>query len=283
MRPAVCAVACAFGCLSLGVGCALFAPSDGPAKVETSRPVLPPLRPAADAVQLQVLFVDRPADDPLVTHQLWQEVDQVGAAAPALRTVLHDNGLRVAQSGASLPPALQTLLGMKGETVPTGLTDSSTNMGRQISLRSGQDSEILVNETLPACQVRYRFSSGEDTVDFPPARCVLRVRPTRLQDGWVKLEFTPEVHYGDSLMRHTPTEEGWALRGGQKIEVRHALKFQLTLNSGEMAVVGLAAGEPDTLGQRFFQSEQDGRAQQRLLVVRLADAGRTESTSRTDP
>jgi hypothetical protein len=256
------------------VGCALFAPLESGESLTTSRPLLPPLRTAANAIQLQIIFVDRPADDPVLNQLVWQEVDQVGATPPALRTVLQDNGLRVAQSGASVPPTLQALLGLASEAAPA---DAAAMSGRQLTLISGQASELVVRESLDTCTVRYVINSQEEAAEFQQARGLFRVCPVRLQDGWVRLEVTPEIHYGESRMRHTPTEEGWALKAGQNADARHALKFQVTLNSGEMLLVGAADAAPDTLGRRFFFHEQDGRMQQRLLVVRLADAGREVS------
>jgi hypothetical protein len=202
---------------------------------------------------------------------------------PALRSLLNENGLRVAQCGATVPPTLQTLLGLSGGHAAFPAMDASAFNGRQFSLLSGQDSEFLLSEPLETCTVRFRLHGTEDTVDFQQASCALKVRAVRLQDGWVTLEFAPEVHHGDSRMRHTATEEGWKLRGGQKIDARHALKFSVTLNSGEMAIVGAAAAGPDTLGAQFLRREQDGQVQQRLFVIRVADAGRSESAVAGQP
>jgi len=283
VRPAVGLFACAFSCVTLTVGCALFLPPDVSTTVDAQRPLLPPLRPTPDAIQLQVLFVDRPVDDPVVTQLLWQEVDQVGAVPPAMRSVLKDNGLRVAQSGSNVPPTLQTLLGLASDISQVPPMDAATMSGRQLSLLSGQDSEIAVNDAQESCIVRFQLNGEQETLEFPQARCLLRVRPVRVQDGWVKLEFTPEIHHGDSRLRHTPGDEGWMFRGGQKVDVRHALKFQLTLNTGEMAIVGTAEGDDDTLGRRFFRHERDGQTQQRLLVVRISDAGRSNAAAPSHP
>jgi hypothetical protein len=222
-------------------------------------------------VQLQVLFVDRPAGDPLLRQLVWQEVDQVGAAPPAQRALLLSNGLRVAQCGASVPPALQTLLGISTEI---GDTDAAAMRGRQLNLLSGQDSEVLINEEPRSCTLRFELPEQVEVLEFEQARGLLRVRPVRLRDGWVRLEFTPEIHHGDSRMRHKPTDNGWELRAGQKTDERHALKFQVTLNTGEMVLVGAAGNQPESFGRQFFCHEYQGRAQERLLVIRLADAGR---------
>jgi len=262
-------------------GCALFSPFEAQ-HVETNRPVLPPLRASTEAIQLQVYLVERPADDPLIHRLLWHEVDEVGATPPALRAVLQDNGLRVAQCGGNVPPSLQPLMSMNsaGSQNPG---DSTVPSGRQLCLLSGQESEILVSEAQEELTVRFHLGGSDERIDVQQARGVLRVRPVRQRDGWVKLEFTPEIHYGEARMRHMPSDDGWRLKSGQKSDVRQALKFELTLNTGEMAIVSAADAAEDTLGQRFFRREQDGRVQQRLVIIRLTEAGRNPAPSPLDP
>jgi len=277
-RVAVCALAGAIG-VTLTVGCALFGPLDAESKVSTQRSVLPPLRPSADAVQLHVAFVDRPADDALASQRIWQELDEVGAVPPAQRAILHDNGLRVAQCGASVPPTVQTLLGLAEEINPG---DAATR-NRQLNVLSGQESELLICDQPKSCGVRFLLNGQDELMEFEQARAVLRVRPVRLQDGWVRLEFTPEIHHGDPHMRHAATGDGWALRGGQKTDIRQPLKFQVTLNTGEMVIIGAAAGSPESLGQQFFHHEAHDRMQQRLIVIRLADSGHSQRGNGNEP
>jgi hypothetical protein len=255
-------------------GCTFFSPPDLSLAVNTSRPVLPPIKAPTDAVQLQIVFVERPHDDVLINQLVWQQIDQVGALGPESRTMLHDHGFRVGQCGAQPPTVVQTLLGLSTELVDESVAGEHLMRGRRLGLRSGQDTEILTMDMPRDCEVRYVTIGKEETVAYEQARPILRLKPVRVQDGWVRLDFTPEIHHGASLMRHTPTEEGWALKGGQKTDARQALKFSVTLNTGELALISGDSNRPGTPGAAFFCQEQpDGRRTQRLLVVRLADAG----------
>lgn len=263
-------------------GCALFGPSEESLKNSTARGGLPPLRPASDAVQLQIVFIERPSDDALASKLVWQELDQIGALPPATRTRLIDHGFRVGQTGASPPPTMQTLLGLKEEIGIDDFSDDRLIRGRRMGLRNGQETELAISDTVPACRMTYLTDGSEETAEYQQARCVLRLKPVRQQDGWVKLEFTPEVHHGAAQMRPTPSDEGWALRGGQKIDVRHSLKFSVTLSTGEFVVIGCDGKNADLPGSRFFRRETDNAGeQQRLLVVRVADAGMTTASDAT--
>jgi hypothetical protein len=255
-------------------GCSMFSAADLSLAVNTARPVLPPLKAPSDAVQLQIVFVERPCDDKLLNQIVWQQVDQVGALGPESRAILDDHGFRVGQCGAQPPPAVQTLLGLTAELVDEQLAGEHLMRGRRLGLRSGQDTEIQTGDYLRDCRVRYVDAGREEIVEYSQARCVLRLRPVRVQDGWVRVEITPEIHHGAAVMRHTPTEEGWALKGGQKTDARQALKFSVMLSTGELALISADPDREGTLGREFFCQEQpDGRRTQRLLAVRLADAG----------
>jgi hypothetical protein len=255
-------------------GCTLFTPPDLMPAVGSSRPVLPPIKAPTDAVQLQIVFVERPVDDSLMGQLVWQQVDQVGALSPESRSMLHEHGFRVGQCGAQPPSVVQTLLGLSTEVVDDSAAGEHLMRGRRLGLRSGQDTEILTMDAPHNCAIRYLTAGQEDVIEYDQARTILRVKPVRVQDGWVRLDFTPEVHHGAALMRHTPTDEGWALKGGQKTDIRQALKFSVTLNTGELALVSGDPARAGTPGAEFFCQEQpDGRRTQRLLVIRLADAG----------
>jgi hypothetical protein len=234
--------------------------------------VLKPLRPAADAILLQVVFVERPADDSLVRHLVWQDLDQVGAVPPATRSLLIDHGFRVGLAGAQPPPALQTLLGLTAEVGDPLLDDRLMNV-RRLGLRPGQDTELLTHREPFQGTLTYRLEGRSEDVSYRDARCLLRVKPHRLDNGWVRVDFTPEIHHGDARLRHTPTEAGWTLHAGQQADIRQSLKFSVTLNTGELAVIGCEADASGTPASAFFGSTEAGRAVQRLLVVRLQDPG----------
>lgn len=269
--------AAVFAAALLLAGCALFDAGEtaGLPTASTARQGLPALRVASDAIQLQIVFIERPVDDVLASRLVWQEIDQVGALPPATRMLLLDHGFRVGQAGASPPPALQTLLGLTVEIHDHDATDERLMRGRRLGLRNGQDTEIRMSEILPDCRMQFLKSSQSELMEYTQAQCVLRLKPVRQQDGWVRLEFTPEIHHGEARMRAQPNEEGWALMGGQKVDVRHALKFSVMLSTGEFAIIGSLSDHDDTPGRAFFtrDTEKNGRSQ-RVLVVRLADAGR---------
>ncbi|MFO0917937.1 MAG: hypothetical protein U0872_06430 [Planctomycetaceae bacterium] len=261
-------VAGVFVCLS---GCQFFPQAeDLSSGLQSRRTTLPPLRADQEAIQLDVLMIDRRADDPLIGDRLWHELDQVGAVSAETRNVLNSNGLRVGHAASSPPPMLESLLAANPRT-----SEPSRVSGRTYSIRSGTDLEVQASELWPECDVSIFDKERVRNMQFDQVRGVFHVKPIRLQDGWVRVEFIPEIHHGDLRLRHVATESGFANKTTQEVEKCFPQRFTVTLNVGESAVITADADSEGTLGDRFFRRKEEGEPLQRLLIVRLVDMGRT--------
>ena len=255
------------------MGCSLFPTEDAVSQAESRRPSLPPIRAGQNAIQLEVLFVERPADDPLLGPLLWREIDQIGAIPAETRELLQQNGFRVGHVGSSLPPTVQTLLGIVGREDVGDNADAKPLIGSRKSLPPGMDTEVQTGEERESCRVRIVQGEQAQSHEYQFARGLLRMKSARLQDGWVRIDFQPEIHHGENRVRHTPTDEGWAYRSRQNVDARHAHQFSLTMNVGELAIITAAPDQPESMGDLFFCRDDHGIKKQRVLIVRVADAG----------
>jgi hypothetical protein len=264
-------------------GCALFSEPPPREPGATGNTFLPPLQPPDGAVDLQVVFVERPAGDELASQLAWQRLDQLGAVEADQRTILERNGFRVALAGSQPPQSLQTLLGMTTDVSEMGRSDRGV-AGRRLSVRSGQLTEIQTTTQPFDCTAIFHpkaptaSARSAEPVRFEQVRGVLRTRVTRLRDGWVLLEFTPEIHHGQGLMRPQATEAGWSMTGSQLVDQRAELKFQVKLNSGEFVVVGRDPALTESAADVFFGYGSRGEKIERLLVIRVAHSGQSESS-----
>lgn len=256
------------------VGCTLFSGST-PTSMELKRPSLPPIQTPQDAVQLEVYFVDRLADDPLLGNRLWREVDQIAAIPAETREVLHQNGFQIGHSGSSPPQVVQTLLGLVTDTSSNENASGKPMVGVKKRLPPGIETEVQASTTIDQCRVRIFDGDKASECEYDMARCVFRLKSARLRDGWIKIDFQPEIHHGELRVRHTPTADGWAYQNRQKVDVRQAQQFSLTMNVGEIAIITAASDCPETMGDLFFRRDDEGARKQRLLIVRVADGGKT--------
>ena len=146
-------------------------------------------------------------------------------------------------------------------------------VGNRKILPPGIDTEVQTSEERESCQLKIVQGDQVKLHEYQSARSLFRMKSARLQDGWVRIDFQPEIHYGENRVRHTPTEEGWAYRSRQNVDARHAHQFSLTMNVGEMAIITAAPDQPETMGDLFFCRDEHGIKRQRVLIVRVADAG----------
>ncbi|HID23370.1 MAG TPA: hypothetical protein EYP14_13365 [Planctomycetaceae bacterium] len=251
-------------------GCALLTGtgSSGPSSGEKDSQSLPlpPIKKPRTAIQLEIVFIDRPADDPLLGPRLWEDVDQVSALPVEVRTRLRKAGIRVGQVGSTLPAALESLLKMSDQTQDGrgGFTV------RRVALPSGSETEIETSPMTPVRRIEIPEPGEVRVREFRDARCVLRVRLEHVQEGWARLEIIPEVHHGSVRPRPTATASGWLYRTTQSIEHLFGLRFSMNLNLNETVVITADSDAPLSAGYQFFRGASEGAYGQRLVMIRLA-------------
>lgn len=267
---------------------------ESPPSGESNANVLGKIPTSKTAVALEIVFVERPINDPLLGSQLWDEVDQIGSLPPNERKALEEAGFRVGRVGANPPLALQTLMGLSTDL---GAKEERRLVGRRVVLPSGAETEINTGVVHPQSLIRIPLADGAETKSLENVRGVFRMKASQLQDGWARIEFLPEIHHGQIKNRPVAVAGEWQVPAAQAIEKLYRQKFTLDLNLGEMVII---SGEPepkDSVGSHFFHSPEftDTMAEaashpdaapaptvtpngiQRLLIVRLANLSTAES------
>lgn len=263
------------GAVSL-TGCQVFDGTALPA-LYAVRKELPQPKPLPDAVRLDVVFVERPDGDALVGSEMWQHVDQVAAFDTTSRNQLAGNGMRVGVVGSRPPAAVQTLLGLSADFVHDKEAEKKKQLvGHSVVLRSGNSTEIVTSAPYPLCELHMSGTTGQPTHSLSHARCGFKVSAHRLEDGWVTLDFVPQIRHGQERMRHVAGSEGWQFSMAQDLHAFNTHKFSTTLSVGEMVIMtaGIASRQY-SLGEWFFRPP--GESMQRVLIIRVADAGTRES------
>ena len=257
--------------LSCGVLACESLPSGSSSAEQSTAFKLPMLSAPRDSVELDIVFVDRPVSDPLLGKTLWREVDQVGTLTAEQRATIREAGILVGHVGSSPPDALQSLLNLTDQDLERQRREANgvpKTAARRVALPGGTDTEIWSNEA-----VAQRMVTQPDgkKLELANARGLLRLRAERSQDGWARLDFTPELHHGQTSTRPFAAATGWMYRTTQEVIPYYAQQFSANLNVGEMLVLTCDRERPGTLGQSLFQFEDSTGLKQRLVVVRLAE------------
>jgi len=254
--------------LAAGSGCALWKTDE--AAPSAGKSLLKQVTPQVDAIELEVSFVERPIGDPLLGNSLWSELDTISTLDPAVLTSLRRNGIRFGIASSDPPHSLLAAMGVTG----------GRYNGRRYSQRSGDEITIDAWPAYPSCEIAIDDDHTPQTRSYEQARCVLRVTPERLQDGWVRIEFIPEIHHGDMVMRRVPAERdsqlNWQLTPSQLVDPLFGQRFTVELNLGEMVVLSADGDDPHSVGHHFFRGGTSDSKLQRLWIVRLADMKRLD-------
>lgn len=259
-----------------GAGCALFETGGWTAAglgTPDRHTLLKPLGEAPQALRLEYFIVERPAGDPLLGDQLWDEMTEM-ILDPEARQSLNNQGLRVGVTTSSPPDALQKLLGEAKEITDARTPeDAQRRQGMLQVLPSGGSFSAWTSDESPLATISVTAGGTPATKTFEQARGIVRVTARTEQDGWAKLEFLPEIHHGQPRERHAATEGGWQFTSGQEVQKLFDQKFELTMNEGDTAVVTALGDDPNRVGSLLFRTDASGVPVQRLLVVRLVGTG----------
>jgi len=251
---------------------------------------LAPAQMSPDSCVLEVCFVRFPFGDREANQQLWQEVDEQQFPAE-LRRRLSRNGFRLGLLDGQIPAALSKLLEMKDESRPTAGTsqidlaelDSETPpVRRHLEIRAGQPKMIVtsgVYDQLPVLICESGELGGET---YSQAQAVLVVKTFPQGDGRVRVELVPELQHGELRQRWVGQDGMWRLEAGRQQRVFEEMAFSATLSPGCMLLVSSLPDRPGSLGHHFF-TEDNGKPEQKLLVLRLAQTQHEGLFSPTRP
>lgn len=279
-------------------GCALF--TKPPGELVTKAFKLPSIGIPPDAIQLEVVYVERPLGDARLGDELWRYADEISSVEPEQRSMLKRNGYRAGVVGSNPPQALQCMLGLKHDFAYEPKAEKSKQLvGHRYVLRSGSQQTILASPVYPECTLDIPQGNETQHHSFENAQCKYLVTAVRLQEGWVQLDFVPQVHHGAEQLRRVVGPDGWQFENKQRTETLYPQRFTVRLAVGDMAILTAANDARGRLGELFFRgpaaltppsevAQAEGAnntspltSVQRLLVVRLASTGSNDAPHTT--
>jgi hypothetical protein len=242
---------------------------------------LAPAQMSPDSCVLEVFFVRFPLGDPEANGELWKEVDEQHFPVE-LRRRLARNGFRVGLLDGQIPAVLSRLLKMKDDARPPGLVGGMRGChtpplaARQVDLvrwhletRAGQPKMIVASRVYDRLPVLISEPDQLGGQTYLQAQAVLAAKTFPQGDGRVRVELVPELYHGEPRQRWVGDQGMWRLEAGKERKAFQQMAFSATLSPGCMLLVTTLPNRPGSLGYHFF-TEDGGKAEQKLLVVRLA-------------
>jgi hypothetical protein len=251
---------------------------------------LRPVRASRDSVRIEVVWARCDLNDAELNDMVWNEIDET-QVEPAVHRELARNGFRVGVVSATPPDAIARLLNMDAATShyqPNEHGLSSLDLGQEASihgsrrnLRRGERMEIRASENLPMMPLlvcKGRDLHGRTLRD---AQAIYSLQIDPQPDQTVRVELTPEVHFGPSQMRWTGGDDGIDVVLRQlpmrEREVFDSMRLGVRLAPGEMLVL---AGLPDSgsrPGHYFHTAESVAGREQKIMLIRLAQVPESDT------
>jgi hypothetical protein len=237
-------------------------------------------RMAPDSVVLEVFAVHFRRDDQELYRSIWQEVDEQAVPAETRRR-LAENGFRAGVVSGHLPQAVQRILELHSQPTP-----EQDPAGQQVNVVTfdGRPTVRIQQMQLPARR-RGEIAASNVYASAAPLFCedglvhgetfelcqgMLALKAVPQNDGRVRLEIVPELHYGEAQRRFTSAEGVLNLETGRPRKAQAKLAQELLLSAGDLYVVGSSHAKQGSLGDYFYTVESGNTPHAKLLFVRLA-------------
>ena len=244
-----------------------------------------------DSSVLEIFFVRVPFGDSAANDSLWADLDEQHFP-PATRQKLSQNGFRVGLVSGQIPVPLAELMQLSEMAPPAAeahaasveaLASTPQVLCRHIQARAGRRNEIVASGFYDELPVLVCESGQPCGRTYPKAQGIRAVSAWPEPDGRVRLELTPELHYGETHQRWVGSEGALRMEAGRPRRVFDDLVVSATLVPGHMLVLTSLPSRAGSVGHSFFTGAESGQLQQKLLLIRVAQTQHDDLFAPTQP
>lgn len=237
---------------------------------------LVPLSAAPDTVSLEIFSAPvRQGEEALA--QLWKLVDEQ-SLPPDLRRRLADNGFRAGIIGPSIPTELAEVLNLTDRPVEEDQKysvslnpDGNVNL-RVVQAKAGKRTELALPNMREELSLLESVNGEVCGKTYRQAECRLALRSYPENDGRVRLEIVPELHYGVFQNRMRGSDGMIMFTQERPKRVFADLAVEPQLAPGQMFLMASRPDRSASPGYLFFTDTRGDKPVPMLWVVRAARA-----------
>jgi hypothetical protein len=266
----------ALTCALAAPGCRLIEPGS------SGKSPLAPLTAMSETVKLEIFFARFPLGNPALNGALWNDIDEQSFPQETRRE-LAQNGIRAGIVGTQVPVELARLLTLTDEPQKPPEENKvdlehepAVNM-RLLVVRPNRRSEVVASHVYDQLSLLTREADQVVGRTYAKAEGRFALRAAGQSDGRVRVELLPELHYGDQQQRWNAADGVIRLEAARPKRVFEELKIKAPIAPGQMLVLTCQPDRPGTLGYQFFTEPKADSVLQKILIIRLAQAGSDRS------
>lgn len=234
-------------------------------------------RHALKTVPIELIFVRFNSQADPFHEEFWGLVDEQ-VLSDGLRHQLNANGLRAGVVSAQLPAHLAQRLvpqatavkqpSVGDDALPESLFERPAVVRRIVQLLPGRASEVIVAGSVAELVLLEQDGSDVRGGTYHEASAIFSLQAWPAADGRMRLQLSPTI-------KHGPAERSWIgedgifrLQSGQRKSALERLRFEATVPTDSMVVVGCTGEAASTVGDAFFRDRGEQQGDLRLLVIR---------------
>lgn len=256
--------------LLAAVGCKVVEPHS------VARSPLAPLTVSPDSISLEVFSAPAPRDDPQF-DELWQLVDEQPLPAD-LRRRLAANGIRAGVVGPDIPGPLADVLKVTDRRVSAderqqvAMDPEGGVKLRVVHAQAGKRTELAIPRVRDELTLLEASGGQIRGRTYHQAECRIALRAFPEAAGRVRLELTPELHYGEFRSRRRGSDGVFMVTQERDKKVFDELQLEPALAAGQMLLVTCRPDRSGSAGYHFFTDMTLDRPVPVLWVIRAAGA-----------
>ena len=237
-----------------------------------------------DSVTLEILQVRVPANEPMLSKDIWQAIDEQRLDLD-MRHELTKNGFRAGVLGSTLPNELARQLNLQSEMpemsperVITAANANPRVTRRVVQLSQHEPALIKASQVQPEVVVMLTEDGGVRGKRYQEVEAVYSMHAQQVPGQRVSLKLTPELRHGELRPRYSgSSDQGiFLMMSTREREAFDHLKLTTELAPGEVLVVSCRAEEEGSLGHTFHGVDSDGPLEQKLVLIRLLQVPSSE-------
>ena len=227
--------------------------------------VLPKSKMESDSIAMRVAVVEL---DDLQKMEFGSFINTTDQKLPLeLRRLLDDNGIRVSVISSINTPGLQKMLapgipkrewldGQEQKLADAGKIDLVRRLvsHRHVEKKRGESFTVEVSPVRQKLSWQIHIGEQKLADSANLAQCQMRITSWPQGDGLVRLQFMPEVHYGQKLSRIGVDDSNFSVHQRRDFKELRSLSFEMSVLPGETVVVA-PTEQLERVGEMFFNAK----------------------------
>ena len=235
---------------------------------------LPEIRSAPESVPVEILVLNVEKSEQALLYKMWDEIDPTRIDLETRRRQ-DENGMRSGIIQTRHSASLNRLIEIdrnrrQKEQVAAESLAAEKTIQKAMRVQTGRPFQVIVSKTYPVLSWVMNDNGYLIGKESPSAQCSIECVVRLSQDGSIKLEATPEIHFGNPKQRIDVGNNSLVYKTSRDKHSFENLRATAKMSPGETMVLSKNL-QPSGLGIDFFNESDVNHSVSKVVLVRLGE------------